>query len=91
MNWIQTQSGINLATTLVNCSGTCSVSPELGTTITLKATAATGSTFKGWGGACSGTGSTCTVTLDQAKNVTANFANPKKLSALIGVLTLLLD
>jgi secreted trypsin-like serine protease len=91
MNWIQTQSGINLATTLVNCSGTCSVSPEVGTTITLKATAATGSTFKGWGGACSGTGSTCTVTLDQSKNVTASFVDPKKLAALMGVLNLLLD
>jgi lysyl endopeptidase len=91
MNWLQTHTGTNLASTLVNCSGTCSVSPVVGTTITLKATAATGSTFKGWGGACSGTGGTCTVTLDQAKNVTANFVDPKKLASLIGVLPLLLN
>jgi secreted trypsin-like serine protease len=93
MNWIQTQSGINLATTLVNCSGNCSVSPEVGTTITLNATAATGSTFKGWGGACSvaGLASTCTVTLDQAKEVQALFADPKKLSSLIALFSLLLD
>jgi secreted trypsin-like serine protease len=90
MNWLQTQTGINLASTLVNCSGTCSASPVTGTTITLKATPAPGSVFRGWGGACSGTSSTCTVTLDQAKNVTANFIDPKKLASLIGVLNQLL-
>ena len=30
--------------------------------------------FTGWGGDCSGTGSTCTLTMDAAKTVTATFA-----------------
>lgn len=93
MNWIQTQSGTNLATTLVNCSGNCSVSSEVGTTITLKATAATGSTFKGWGGACSAAGmaSTCTVMLDRSKEVRANFLDLKKQAVLIGILDAILN
>ncbi len=93
MNWIQIQSGINLATALVNCSGTCSVSPVVGTNITFKATPSTGSTFKGWGGVCSAAGvaDTCTVSLDQAKELTASFFDRKKFSVLIGILNLLLD
>lgn len=38
----------------------------------LNAIADAGSSFAGWGGACSGTG-TCSVTMDAAKSVTANF------------------
>ena len=45
-----------------------------GTVVILSATAASGSTFTGWsGGGCSGTGS-CTVTMNAAQTVTANFA-----------------
>jgi len=38
----------------------------------LTATAAAGSTFTGWSGACTGTG-TCVVTMDQDRAVTATF------------------
>ena len=56
----------------INCGATCSgVYP--GTTVTLTATPAGGSTFVGWSGSsCSGTG-TCVVTVDAAKTVTAQF------------------
>jgi len=54
----------------INCGSTCSGS--FGGSVTLTATPATGSTFAGWSGACTGTG-TCTVTMDGAKNVTAVF------------------
>jgi len=37
---------------------------------------ATGSTFQGWFGACTGTATTCTVTLSQAKTVNATFSAP---------------
>jgi hypothetical protein len=45
------------------------------TVVTLTATASTGSAFTGWsGGGCTGTAS-CTVTMSQARSVTATFAS----------------
>jgi uncharacterized repeat protein (TIGR02543 family) len=57
-----------------SCAASCaqtypsSSSPK----ITLSATPSAGSTFTGWGGACSGTG-TCTVTMNANQTVTATF------------------
>ena len=56
----------------INCGSDCSGSYNSGTSVTLTAAAATGSTFAGWSGACSGTG-TCSVTMNAAKAVTATF------------------
>ncbi|MFO1430342.1 MAG: M6 family metalloprotease domain-containing protein [Candidatus Competibacteraceae bacterium] len=56
----------------INCGSDCSEPYTSGTTVTLTATAASGSKFTGWGGACSGTG-TCRVTMSQARTVTASF------------------
>jgi hypothetical protein len=42
------------------------------TTVTLTAVAASGSTFAGWGGACTGTGS-CVAAMSEARSVTATF------------------
>lgn len=44
-----------------------------GTIVTLTATPNSGSTFAGWAGACSGTGS-CTVTMNSNQSVTATFS-----------------
>jgi hypothetical protein len=52
----------------------CSENYASGTSVTLTATSASGSTFTGWSGACTGTGS-CTVSMTEAKNVTATFAH----------------
>ena len=41
--------------------------------LTLTATPDPGSPWLGWGGACSGTARTCTVTMNSDKSVTANF------------------
>jgi uncharacterized repeat protein (TIGR02543 family) len=57
----------------VNCGATCNASFNSGTLVTLTATPQANSVFLGWGGACSGTALTCTVTMDQARSVTANF------------------
>ncbi len=57
----------------INCGSTCSASFNSGTSVTLTATAASNSTFGGWSGDCSGTSSTCTVTMDASKKVTASF------------------
>jgi hypothetical protein len=57
----------------INCGSACSASFESATSVTLTATAASGSVFAGWSGDCSGTG-TCQVTMSQARSVTATFA-----------------
>jgi predicted extracellular nuclease len=67
------------ATPSIDCGATCSASFAHGTVVTLSATAAAGSTFVGWTGACSGSGG-CSVTMDAAKIVTATFDSPPRLS-----------
>jgi uncharacterized repeat protein (TIGR02543 family) len=56
----------------INCGATCSANFNYNTSVTLTAAPATGSTFTGWSGACSGTG-TCKVTMTSVKSVSANF------------------
>jgi hypothetical protein len=56
----------------INCGNDCSESYVVGTFVTLTASPASGSTFAGWSGACTGTGS-CTVSMTTARNVTATF------------------
>jgi hypothetical protein len=56
----------------ISCGSTCSASYTSGTSVTLTAAAASNSTFAGWSGACTGTGS-CTLTMSQARAVTATF------------------
>ncbi|HIJ98575.1 TPA: Ig-like domain-containing protein, partial [archaeon] len=57
----------------INCPTDCSESYNSGTPVTLTAAPSSGSTFGGWGGACSGTTASCTVTIDAVKTVTATF------------------
>jgi hypothetical protein len=59
----------------ISCGTTCLWSYASGTALTLTATPATGSTFTGWSGGCTGTGA-CSVTLTAATTVTATFALP---------------
>jgi hypothetical protein len=56
----------------ISCGADCSEAYTPGTVVTLSATADGSSTFGGWTGACTGTGS-CSVTMDAAKTVTAIF------------------
>ena len=56
----------------VNCGADCSEAYAPGTSVTLSQTPAAGSTFAGWSGACTGTGS-CVVSMTQARSVTATF------------------
>ncbi|MEM2873870.1 MAG: MopE-related protein [Candidatus Nanoarchaeia archaeon] len=57
----------------INCGADCSETYASGTSVTLTASAASGSVFAGWSGAgCSGTG-TCNIIMDATKAVTATF------------------
>jgi hypothetical protein len=63
----------------INCGATCTANYNDGTLVTLTATPGSGSTFSGWSGDCSGTG-TCTVTMSAARSVTATFGPPQTLT-----------
>lgn len=56
----------------INCGTDCSENYPDGTVVNVTAVPAAGSVFSGWSGACTGTG-TCSVTVDSAKSVGANF------------------
>jgi uncharacterized repeat protein (TIGR02543 family) len=57
----------------ISCPGTCNSSFGYGAQVSLTATPAPGWSFGGWGGACTGQGSTCTVTMNQLQNVSVAF------------------
>jgi hypothetical protein len=63
---------------------TCSASFPYGTVATLTAAPNGSSTFAGWAGACSGTTTTCNVTMDQARAVTVTFA-PAQVTATVAL------
>jgi hypothetical protein len=57
----------------IACPGTCSIGWEQGAAVVLRATAAPGSRFLHWDGACSGAAD-CNVTMDAQRQTTATFA-----------------
>ena len=57
----------------ISCGADCSESYTSGTMVTLTPTAATGSVFGSWNGCTSVSGTTCTVSMNAAKSVTATF------------------
>ncbi|MEY4364900.1 MAG: hypothetical protein RLZZ305_244, partial [Actinomycetota bacterium] len=60
---------ITCGTAGTSCVGNYAVDQQ----VILTASWVSPTTFAGWGGACSGSSSTCTVTMDVAKTVTATF------------------
>jgi hypothetical protein len=57
----------------IDCGASCSAKVSSGTRLTLTAAPAAGQKFTGWGGACSGTLLTCSVTVSKDTQVQANF------------------
>jgi hypothetical protein len=66
----------------ISCGSICESGFGDGETVTLTAVPASGSTFGGWGGACGGSSTTCVVTMDADKSVSAAFSliSPKSLT-----------
>ncbi|EWS55127.1 Conserved repeat-containing protein [Methylibium sp. T29] len=60
----------------INCGASCSAGFDSATSVTLTATPAAGRVFSGWGGDCAGTASTCTVSMQASRTVTASFNPP---------------
>jgi DNA-binding beta-propeller fold protein YncE len=58
----------------IACPGACAAEYDEGSEVVLTATADSHSAFLGWSGACTGTATTCRVTMSQAREVTAEFA-----------------
>jgi hypothetical protein len=57
----------------INCGGTCSALYDKGAVVTLTATPDLRILFGGWTGCDSSTGTSCTVTMGNVRNVTAHF------------------
>jgi M6 family metalloprotease-like protein len=68
-----TATGISCTITAGSTSGDCSESYPDGTSVTLTATAASGSTFAGWTNCDAPSGNQCTMTMNANKTVTATF------------------
>ncbi|KJU85673.1 secreted protein containing DUF1566 [Candidatus Magnetobacterium bavaricum] len=59
----------------INCGPTCSAAYSPGATVILTAKANDNSAFVNWSGDCTGTGTTCKVTVSADKKVTATFTS----------------
>jgi hypothetical protein len=57
----------------INCGSDCSESFDTGTILTLTATPASGSVFTGWSGAYNGTDNPYSLTMNEAKSISAEF------------------
>jgi hypothetical protein len=57
----------------INCPGDCSETYANGANVTLNASAASGSSFGGWSGDCSGGGASCQVAMTSDRSAGANF------------------
>ncbi len=76
----------------ISCGTACSALFTTGSTVTLSAAPASGSSFSGWSGACAAAGSetSCTLTMNQAQTAAAAFTlqtTPAAKPTLIGLVT----
>lgn len=69
----------------IDCAATCTASFADRTVVTLTPVPATGQVFTAWGGACVGAGTTCTLTLSQARSAAATFAAAPPVTHLLGI------
>jgi hypothetical protein len=68
----------------IACGSDCTEIYDLVTGVTLTAVPEGNAVFAGWSGACTGTSTNCTLTMDRSRSVTATFAaGPQQLSVTI--------
>jgi Divergent InlB B-repeat domain len=67
----------------ISCPDTCSAAFDEGTSVTLTATASSGSTFSKWSGVCVDDHATCEVELTADRSVDASFATKMDISVTI--------
>jgi peptidoglycan/xylan/chitin deacetylase (PgdA/CDA1 family) len=64
----------------IDCGAACQASYTSGTTVTLTAVAAPGSTFMGWSGDCTGSAAACTLDMTADRTATALFTTDPALT-----------
>ncbi len=70
----------------INCNTTnCAAAFAADTVVALTATPGTGQSFTGWSGACAGSASSCQVTMNQLRSVSASFAPAVGTNAILSV------
>ena len=74
IDWLEENTGLRFSQRAIECGSVCSAEFVENTVVTLSAVADSGSQFSGWSGACSGINSICTVTMSEARQVTATFS-----------------
>lgn len=65
--------GVSSSDKVFSCGNKCYGVYAPGTTVILNAKANSGNSFSGWGGACAGAATSCTVVLNAESSVTASF------------------
>ena len=71
-------NGIGSVTSIdgqINCGNVCAANYPAATPVTLIATPAQGSTFAGWSGCDTPSGDTCTLTMNNSRNVNVSFSS----------------
>jgi uncharacterized repeat protein (TIGR02543 family) len=71
-----TGPGISCGISAGGAVGDCTETYIAGTVVTLTETPTSGYTFAGWGNACTGTATTCQVTMTAPRTVSADFSPP---------------
>ena len=72
---LSTPAGINCSVIGGYPSGSCGANFPAGTTVTLTTTPASGGVFTSWNGGCSGSSTTCTLTMNQNYQLGAIFSS----------------
>ena len=69
----------------IDCGNSCSANFNSASTVTLTASPESGYIFGGWSGECSSNSTTCSITVNQSKNVTAQFIDGEVRDQSLGV------